>query len=45
MKEHIKPENFPLILDEPLPSPKMVRRLERIRERGINRSKDYYLKI
>jgi len=36
VKEHIKPEFFPVKLGEPLPSSNMVDRLEKIKERGAN---------
>lgn len=43
LKEHIKPYKFPFELDDPLPTPKMVKRMERIRERGILLSRGKWL--
>ena len=34
LREHLKPEKFPLALEEPIPSLRIVKRYEHIRERG-----------
>lgn len=34
LREHLKPEKFPLPLEEPLPASRIVKKYEMIRERG-----------
>jgi large subunit ribosomal protein L15 len=35
VREHLKPEKFPINLDDSLPSLKSVKKYERIRDRGL----------